>query len=198
MKNLFKSLNKPMLIASVAFIAFGVLFTVKPNIIGEVAVSYVIAGALFMYALISVIVYFKTPVGNGFGLSFGLAALCAGVIICFRAEDFVSIVRMVIGFGIAVFGIIRLQQGVDMLRLKRTSGWIEIVISVVLISCGIADAVVKDLFKNTLFIIVGILMIVVGVTNIVSEVRTKKTMKQLYDAEGKVIVDGNVDGEEGK
>ena len=74
MKDFFRSQNKPMLIASLAFVAFGFLFTVNPNIIREVAISYVIAGALFMYALISVIIYIKTPVGNGFGLVFGLVA----------------------------------------------------------------------------------------------------------------------------
>lgn len=186
-----------MLIASLAFVAFGFLFTVNPNIIREVAISYVIAGALFMYALISVIIYIKTPVGNGFGLVFGLVALCAGVIICFRAAEFVGIIRMVIGFGIAVFGIVRFQQGIDLLRLKKHSGWFEVVISVLLIAAGIIVAVVPELFKNAIFILSGILMMVVGVTNIVSEVRTKKAMKNLLDSEGKIIVHGEVekDGE---
>ena len=194
MKDFFRSLNKPMLIASLAFVAFGFLFTVNPNIIREVAISYVIAGALFMYALISVIIYIKTPVGNGFGLVFGLVALCAGVIICFRAAEFVG---MVIGFGIAVFGIVRFQQGIDLLRLKKHSGWFEVVISVLLIAAGIIVAVVPELFKNAVFILSGILMMVVGVTNIVSEVRTKKAMKNLLDSEGKIIVHGEVekDGE---
>lgn len=197
MKDFFRSLNKPMLIASLAFVAFGFLFTVNPNIIREVAISYVIAGALFMYALISVIIYIKTPVGNGFGLVFGLVALCAGVIICFRADEFVGIIRMVIGFGIAVFGIVRFQQGIDLLRLKKHSGWFEVVISVLLIAAGIIVAVVPELFKNAVFILSGILMMVVGVTNIVSEVRTKKAMKNLLDSEGKIIVHGEVekDGE---
>ena len=52
-------------------------------------------------------------------------------------------------------------------------------------------------FKNAVFVLSGILMMVVGVTNIVSEVRTKKAMKNLLDSEGKIIVHGEVekDGE---
>ncbi len=104
---------------------------------------------------------------------------------------------MVIGFGIAVFGIIRFQQGVDLLRLKKRSGWFELTVSVLLIAAGIIVAVVHELFKNAVFILSGILLIVVGVTNIVSEVRTKKAMKKLLDTEGKIIVHGEVekDGE---
>ena len=104
---------------------------------------------------------------------------------------------MVIGFGIAVFGIVRFQQGIDLLRLKKHSGWFEVVISVLLIAAGIIVAVVPELFKNAVFVLSGILMMVVGVTNIVSEVRTKKAMKNLLDSEGKIIVHGEVekDGE---
>ena len=35
MKNLFKLLNKPMLIASVAFIVLGAMFAIEPYIIGK-------------------------------------------------------------------------------------------------------------------------------------------------------------------
>ena len=134
MKNLFKLLNKPMLIASVAFIVLGAMFAIEPDIIGKEAISYVIAGALFMYALISVIIYIKTPVGGSIGLILGLCGLGAGIIICFTAAVFVTILQIFIGFGIVVFGIIRIQQGIDLLRMKRKSGWIEFAVGIILIA----------------------------------------------------------------
>ena len=141
---------------------------------------------------------------SGFGCrphARGRSVLCTclgdGETTRWNRSEFVGIIRMVIGFGIAVFGIVRFQQGIDLLRLKKHSGWFEVVISVLLIAAGIIVAVVPELFKNAVFVLSGILMMVVGVTNIVSEVRTKKAMKNLLDSEGKIIVHGEVkkDGE---
>lgn len=193
MKNLFKLLNKPMLIASVAFIVLGAMFAIEPGIIGKEAISYVIAGALFMYALISVIIYIKTPVGGSIGLILGLCGLGAGVIICFTAAVFVTILQIFIGFGIVVFGIIRIQQGIDLLRMKRKSGWIEFAVGIILIAAGILVAFAPK--KNMILMLAGIFMIVVGVTNIISEIRTKKALKNAIAKANSIVIDVDEDGE---
>ena len=195
MKNLFKLLNKPMLIASVAFIVLGAMFAIEPDIIGKEAISYVIAGALFMYALISVIIYIKTPVGSSIGLILGLCGLGAGIIICFTAAVFVTILQIFIGFGIVVFGIIRIQQGIDLLRMKRKSGWIEFAVGIILIAAGILVVFTPEWLKNMILMLAGIFMIVVGVTNIISEIRTKKALKNAIAKANSIVIDVDEDGE---
>ena len=190
MKNLFKLLNKPMLIASVAFIVLGAMFAIEPDIIGKEAISYVIAGALFMYALISVIIYIKTPVGGSIGLILGLCGLGAGIIICFTAAVFVTILQIFIGFGI-----IRIQQGIDLLRMKRKSGWIEFAVGIILIAAGILVVFTPEWLKNMILMLAGIFMIVVGVTNIISEIRTKKALKNAIAKANSIVIDVDEDGE---
>ena len=148
-----------------------------------------------MYALISVIIYIKTPVGGSIGLILGLCGLGAGVIICFTAAAFVTILQIFIGFGIVVFGIIRIQQGIDLLRMKRKSGWIEFAVGIILIAAGILVVFTPEWLKNMILMLAGIFMIVVGVTNIISEIRTKKALKNAIAKANSIVIDVDEDGE---
>ena len=148
-----------------------------------------------MYALISVIIYIKTPVGGSIGLILGLCGLGAGVIICFTAAVFVTILQIFIGFGIVVFGIIRIQQGIDLLRMKRKSGWIEFAVGIILIAAGILVVFTPEWLKNMILMLAGIFMIVVGVTNIISEIRTKKALKNAIAKANSIVIDVDEDGE---
>ena len=148
-----------------------------------------------MYALISVIIYIKTPVGGSIGLILGLCGLGAGIIICFTAAVFVTILQIFIGFGIVVFGIIRIQQGIDLLRMKRKSGWIEFAVGIILIAAGILVVFTPEWLKNMILMLAGIFMIVVGVTNIISEIRTKKALKNAIAKANSIVIDVDEDGE---
>ena len=106
-----------------------------------------------------------------------------------------TILQIFIGFGIVVFGIIRIQQGIDLLRMKRKSGWIEFAVGIILIAAGILVVFTPEWLKNMILMLAGIFMIVVGVTNIISEIRTKKALKNAIAKANSIVIDVDEDGE---
>ena len=79
--------------------------------------------------------------------------------------------------------------------MKRKSGWIEFAVGIILIAAGILVVFTPEWLKNMILMLAGIFMIVVGVTNIISEIRTKKALKNAIAKANSIVIDVDEDGE---
>lgn len=161
------------LIIGVLVIVFAI---VNQGIIGEV-VSYVLAAALFLYGLITIIVALVTHTKELFTATLISAslAIAIGVVLCVKPDLLASFFTLFLGVFLIAYGAISLFKGIFLVVYKAKWAWyvISFIIAAVCITVGILALIpetVGDLMM-VIYIIVGVVISVYGVIGIVSGVK---------------------------
>ncbi len=161
------------LIIGVLVIVFAI---VDQGVIGEV-VSYVLAAALFLYGLITIVVALISHTKELFTASLISAslAIAIGVVLCVNPGLLASFFTLFLGVFLITYGAVSLIKGIFLIVYKAKWVWyvITFVIAAVCITVGILALIpetVGDLMM-VLYIIVGAVISIYGIIGIVSGVK---------------------------
>ncbi len=173
-----------MITSSAICVVLGAVLIFFPDAVNDM-ISYVIAAAMFLVALIEFYNYFKKDIKSEFyrnDLVFGVVALVAGFILLAKVELIKSLIPIVLGAFIIVSGVKKLQNALDLIRLKL-SGWksllvlcaINIIFGVIMVVCALQTA-------KVITALIGVGLVYSGVTDIFSVIWVSRNAKKSCDA----------------
>ncbi len=177
-----KKVHWEMLLTSVICILLGGVLIFFPQAVNEM-IAYVLAAAMFVLAVIELYNYFKKDVKVNFyrnDLVFAVVALVIGIIMLAKKEAVISLVPIVLGALIIISGVKKLQNGLDLIRLKL-DGWksllilaaLNIIFGVIMVICSLQTA-------KVITILIGVGLVFSGITDLFSQIWVSKNAKKAF------------------
>lgn len=174
-----KKVHWDMLLTSIICILLGGVLIFFPQAVNEMIV-YVLAAAMFIFSIVELYNYFKKDVKQNFyrnDLVFAVVALVVGIIVLAKRHAVIELVPIVLGAFIIVSGIKKLQNGLDLIRLK-IDGWKSLlVLAAVNIIFGIIMVVCSSQTATTVTVLIGVGLVFSGTTDLFSQLWVSKNAK---------------------
>ena len=174
-----KKVHWDMLLTSIICILLGGVLIFFPQAVNEMIV-YVLAAAMFIFSIVELYNYFKKDVKQNFyrnDLVFAVVALVVGIIVLAKRHAVIELVPIVLGAFIIVSGIKKLQNGLDLIRLK-IDGWKSLlVLAAVNIIFGIIMVVCSSQTATTVTVLIGVGLVFSGATDLFSQLWVSKNAK---------------------
>lgn len=175
-----KKISWESILTSAVWVLLGGVLIFFPNAVNEM-IAYVLAAAMFIVAVIEFYNYFKKDLALHFyrnDLVFGVVALVVGIILLAKKDVVISLVPVALGAMITISGVKKLQNGLDILRLKM-DGWkpllilaaINIIFGVIMIICALETA-------KVITILIGVGLVYSGGTDLFSSIWVSKKAKK--------------------
>lgn len=181
MKVFSNSFKRDYILIAISFFLLGILFLMYPDSSSRI-LCYTIGGMLCLIGLIKIIEYFKTPVSltdYSLSLVMGLALIGGGVFVLVKPDILLGVLPTVLGVAVILDGMIKLQNTLDMLRLKDKHWWFTLVVAVV--TLGLGATLILNPFKTMALLMqfVGIALIVTGVMDTVALIALSHRLSSL-------------------
>ena len=192
MKSFFKSLKKSYVLTAVFYVIVGICLTIWPGPMGRI-VCYAFGGLLLIYGIVYIIHYFSD--GNNrsfydFGMVNGLIAAGIGIFFIVEADSVVGSLGFVLGLIIVIDSFIKFQKALELQKAKYSNWWVILIFSFLTIALGVV--LIINPFKTaiTLGRLIGIFLILDGLTDIWTISRISKVAKALEKAakESEIVV----------
>lgn len=170
MKNMLKDFKKNMTIVAIAFLVVGGVLIAFPTETGFVA-SYVCGAAAIFYGVTHIIAYFsmKFPFETyRFDLVQGLAGVILGLyVVMFPAVVF-DLLPIGLGIAMIVDSVIKLQNAIDLYRLKYEQWWIILIFALVGVLLGVLMIYYPFMTYLSIMTFIGIGLLIEGVLDLVT------------------------------
>ncbi|MDD6175226.1 MAG: DUF308 domain-containing protein [Firmicutes bacterium] len=190
-KQWIKDVKKQLTFTAIFSIFLGLVLVIWPDA-AKMAVSYLIGAALVIIGVIQIVRYFVYEVRlDLFRYDFvsGLILLGAGVFLLMRPEIIVGFLPVLLGIAIVVDGAVKVQQGMDLLRAGYRRWWLVLLMAVLALAAGIVLLINPFKAASTLVLLIGIVLIYDGITDLWTISRVSGRIKQMR-AEASVEVSG--------
>ena len=166
---------------AVALLICGLVLLLMPEltlvtIANVIGILVIIIGAFF---LIGYFLRKELAAGNN-DLIKGLVIVCIGIFICVKSELVVSVLPVVLGVGVVLSGILKLQHAFDLKRMGSDT-WVRIgLTSAVNIFIGLI--VILNSFSTVAWLmrLVGIGFLFSGVTDLITTIYVSKKASEYY------------------
>lgn len=172
MKKTVTSFSLDYILTAVAFILIGVLFLADPNTSGTI-VCYILGGILCAIGVVNVISYFTTPVQlpeYNLSLVRAIIFIGLGIFVLTKSAEVMKVLPIVMGIAVLIDSLVKLQNAIDMLRLRQKSWLYTLIVAVVLAILGGVMVAKTDLAYQ----FIGVVFVLNGVIDIAALMVLKK------------------------
>lgn len=168
--NIFQKLKRGIIASGIVLTVAGFILLFYPIEITKM-IAYIAAVIFLLMGLAQVIGYLRNDLGEGRysgGMVVGVILIILGIIIFVRAEAIISIIPMIFGIIILISGILKLQQSIDLARMK-VSKWSTVLVTA-LLNIVLGGIIIFNPFSTvtTLLQLVGIGLIYSGISDIIA------------------------------
>jgi len=163
------------MISSFIFLILGIFLTFRTE--GTIhLISSVIGFILLINGGISTIKYFRENDGNKINLIYGAVAILAGFVLILNPTTIVSVLPFVLGIYFTISGFIKLKYALDIKTYKKDTPVFMIIVSVLMIICGILFII--NPFEGAIAItqVIGIYLIIYSCLDIVNCIISRKNI----------------------
>ena len=184
MKSFLKNLKKSYILTAIFYVVLGICLTVWPETMERV-VCYAFGGLLLLYGILYIIQYFAGDSDRSFydfGMVNGLIAAGIGIFFIVEADSVVGSLGFVLGLIILIDSFIKFQKAIELQRAKYTYWWVILLLSFFTIALGVILIVNPFKTVTTLARLIGIFLILDGLTDLWTISRISKTAKALAKA----------------
>lgn len=179
MKSLINSFFRSSIISSISLIAFGALLIVQSEAT-IITISYIIGAILIALGVIAGLRFFKSKdTKNDLNIIYGVVCIILGIVVIKNPEAIASIIPFIIGFVIIVNSATKLQYSLELKREKNKLWLSTMLLSIIMVVCGIV--LIFNPFKGAVLLtrIVGIFIVIYAVLDIISTIVIKNTYNQI-------------------
>ena len=179
-----KKTNWNVIATSVLCMALGVVLAIFPQAVNEM-ITYVISASMFILSIISFYNFFKKNIEINFyrnDLVYAVITLVIGIFVLAKRELIISLIPTVLGIIVIISGVKKLQNAIDLLRIKL-DGWLAVlVLALINIIFGVIMVIFSSKTATVITILIGVGLIFSGATDIFSALwvnsRAKKCEKE--------------------
>lgn len=175
-----KELKWNLIALAFAFVTLGIIFLIYPSEVQTTA-CYVIAALLIVVGVISLINYLRKDISGiiyRYDLVVGLSAILGGILVIIKIEELAELILVVLGFLVTISGILKMQNSVDMLRLKHGTWHVAFALAIVNIIFGIV-LLINPFSSDVQKVLIGIALIYSGLTDLFVTVAISKKLSEI-------------------
>lgn len=182
---LLRQIKWNLVILSLLFIALGVILILWPNEVMRTS-CYMLAAMLIIVGVISLINYLRKDISGilyRYDLVVGLSAILGGILVIIKVDQLLSLIPVVLGFLVTISGILKMQNSVDMLRLRQGTWYVAFCMAILNIIFGIVlliDPFGRELLVNLL----GAALIFSGITDLYVTISISRRLADLVEETG--------------
>ena len=162
-----KELKWSIILMALVFIALGIVLILYPEAT-MTTVCYVLAALLLVLGLAALINYLRKDITGliyRHDLVVGLSAILGGILVIIKVDQLTALIPVVLGFLVTISGILKMQNSVDMLRLKHETWYVTFILAIINIVFGIV-LLINPFAVEILIMCTGIALVYSGLTDI--------------------------------
>lgn len=182
--NLLKKVKWNVILSSIIYVVLGVLLIIWPEIMTK-NISYVVGFFAIAIGIVNLIDYVRHDIvrdGYKYSMVTGLAFILVGIFIFVKMEMIMSLIPFILGLAVTISGFMKLQNAIDLIRMKYNGWGVVLIIAGVNIAYGIVLMANPFDSAKVLSICIGIGMIYSGVSDLIATIMLSNSVKQKMKA----------------
>ncbi len=179
--DLLKQLKWNLILTAIVFIALGIVLIIWPGAT-MTTICYILAALLLAVGVVSLISYLRKDISGmvyRYDLVVGLSAILGGILVIVKVDKLTELIPAVLGFLVTISGILKMQNSVDMLRLKHGTWHVIFAMAVINIVVGILLLVNPFQTAELLIMCIGIALVYSGITDLYVTISISKRLSKL-------------------
>lgn len=191
MYQFFKNLKANYLISAVLCVLFGITLVIWPDISSRVVCTG-LGCVLALTGVVNLITFFVRRDGtflSQLGLLAGIVLVVLGGWIILDPDVLIRVIPVVIGIIIVLHGAHNLFQAVELCREKYDKWWVALLLGI--LTVGFGALLIYNPFEavNTMIILIGVMLIYDGLSDIWIITRISKVAKAVVETIGALDVE---------
>ncbi len=167
------------IIISLVYLLMGIVLLIFPDKVAEL-IAYVFAALIFLLGIFFVVCYMKEDafaISPRRNLMWGLILIIASVFCMLNINFLIGIIPQLMGLMVVINGLGKLQDSFDLYRTHNPGGTVILIFSIIVTAFGVLLLINPFGAVKLFYILVGIAMIVSGVTDIITVVVISRALK---------------------
>lgn len=181
LKERLRDLRSSSVLPALFCLIYGIVLIIWPDISANF-ICYAIGVAIMLVGIIFVIRYIRKDLVRDFyrkDLVIGLIAISLGLVALLRVELVKELIPTILGIIVLFSGIVKLQNAIDMFRMKYAYWYIILILSVLNMGFGILLIVEPLWIVNVVFVLIGCGLVYSGISDLVTLFFITKTIKNM-------------------
>ena len=174
-----KKVFKNFWLLSIFCVVIGIALIVDPGFFTN-TVGRVIGGLFAAYGVVDLILYFVKSDGYATGLVKGILLCASGIFILIKPDFIPKVLAIVCGLYMTISGIVNLQDSLNLRRVGVRSWKFSCISALLTTLVGVVLIIDPMLSVEFALVVLGIALLVSGITNIAGWVSASAKMKK-YD-----------------
>ena len=159
------------IITALVFIALGLLLILRPNLAREL-LAYAVGGALAVYGLFNILSFlFAKDRTLSFELVIGVITAAVGIFILASPGTVLNIIQIVLRLAIIIDSLLGIKRAFTLRELGLGSWGAILSLSILTSILGILFVMHQDLFGSALMVVIGIVLLYQGVSDLITVIR---------------------------
>lgn len=178
-----KGIKIELIIISIVLFALGLFLVIYPEL-SQLIICKAVGIALCVWGVLRLITYFsmaKEEIFGSFGLVQGISLLAFGLFFVMKPEVIAMFFGTILAIVIIIDGILKLQYGIEFYHMKADKWWIEAAVAAFMVVMGVIALFNPFDSSVALMIFIGIVLMVEGVSDLISIIRISAFVKKLKD-----------------
>ena len=181
MNNFMSKFLKSSIISAIGLAILGILLVFESELT-IVSISYVIGAILVAIGTIAILNFvndMKKNVKNELNIVYGIGMVVLGIIVISNPKGVASIIPFILGVLIIINSAAKLQYSLELKKDNNKLWNSTMIMALITLLCGLL--LVFNPFSGAEFItkVVGVLLFIYAITDIVSSLRIRKTVKNI-------------------
>ncbi len=181
MNNFMSKFLKSSLISAIGLAILGILLVFESELT-IVSISYVIGAILVAIGTVAILNFvndMKKNVKNELNIVYGIGMVVLGIIVISNPKGVASIIPFILGVLIIINSAAKLQYSLELKKDNNKLWNSTMIMALITLLCGLL--LVFNPFSGAEFItkVVGVLLFIYAVTDIISSLRIRKTVKNI-------------------
>ncbi|MBC5736235.1 DUF308 domain-containing protein [Lawsonibacter sp. NSJ-52] len=190
MREFLKNMKVSFLLASVLYIALGLVLLIWPGISRDlICLSFGLL--LLIYGIITIISFFVHDSRLGtfrFELILGIVAAAAGLLFLIKPEFVKSVIPVVLGIYIIIDALLNLKRSLELHSLQYGRWWVILVLSLVSVALGVLILFRPGMTADVLIMVIGGVFVYNGLSDLWSIFKISRITKE-YRKNNPIIID---------
>jgi uncharacterized membrane protein HdeD (DUF308 family) len=176
-----KNVKLEVILLNVAVLLIGIIMVVYPGASANIICSVIgiLLCAAGVYLIVSYFVRSKLVVLGSFSLVQGVVLAGLGAYILIKPEFLAAIITVILAIILIAGGAMKLQYGMDFMRLKLSGWWFELIGAALMIVLGVVAIANPFAAASALMIYLGVCLIVDAVWDLASITVLSSQLKNL-------------------
>ena len=180
---MIKQLKWPVIVMALAYVVLGVVMIIYPDQT-KTTITYLFAGFLIAIGIVNLIQYARMEammVVDRYDLAIGFSAVIGGILIFINIAKFLPMITMVLGFMLTFSGVMKLQNSVNLMRLRSAKWHIPFAMAVINIVYGVV-MLIDPFSEEILAVLLSLGFILSGITDVIVAVMVSSAKVKLNES----------------